>query len=76
MALLQTMISCTHHPQDPWAANPPPAPLHSKRKTKSVTEFSKGNLARRAERYGTARHGAAWQAVLQAKRSFQRDTVT
>ena len=24
MALLQTVISCTHHPRDPWAANPPP----------------------------------------------------
>ena len=35
MALLQTVTPCTHHPQDPWAANPPP-PLHSKRKNKPV----------------------------------------
>ena len=36
MALLQTVTPCTHHPQDPWAANPPP-PLHPKRKTKLAT---------------------------------------
>ena len=44
-------------PSGPMGRQPTPAPLHSKRKTKSVTEFSKGNLARRAERHGTARHG-------------------